>query len=421
MKRFGNERGVAIIFCYMVLGVLAILGGGFVVLSYTESRTADRHLRFAETFYLAEAGLDQAIVSMRSGTFAARVSDGPQDPEIAYTSVGQEGGFEADVDPVAGRPNLYRIQATGYYPNRVTTSPGFQKRVVEGYVEVIPGSGPPPGLFGDREVDIHGSVRADSYDSRTETMQSTGRGLIGSNGTAQDTIRINGSADVFGDVLAGPGSPPEAIRITGSSRVSGKVGPAEQAILLTPVEPPPPPQGSPPQQMSFWKKLQEGWESVALAGEETTTEGPAPVLDDLVLEGSQDKPSELPGGTYRYHRLRVGGEATLTFTGPAILYVDELDLTGNKVLTAQGLPANLVIKVVGSGDVRLSGVSGFYGVIYAPQARVRLSGNNRLYGSLTGSRVDVNGSVEFWYDEALQAGGGGSANQTKLMSWSEID
>lgn len=378
--RAARRRGFVLITLYLLLSVLVAFSGALVAHALGDARDARRSQISLQTLYLAEAGLDQAIASLRDAAFVAQVSDAAADPEIPYTALGA-GGFEVDIDPVPGQPNLYRIQAFGYSPSQQVAAPDFQRRLVDAFVQVQSGVAYPNGIFGIEEVELYGSVRVDSYDSSQANFMSTRRGLVGSNGTASGTIEVVGALEVFGDVLAGPGAQPDAIEIRGSSWVSGEVGAAEEAVVLPPVTEP--------------------------AGTE-----------DLKITNTQEV---YPGGTYRWDELEITGNGSLTFTGPAKVYVRELEVRGTALGTADNLPANLLIHVVGDGEVEMRGNSAFYGVIYAPEAEVDLKGNNRLFGAVVGREVEVKGSVEVWYDEALQDLGGSSANQVSVMTWREVN
>ncbi len=368
------------LYCFVV--VLLTQAVGLLALNVAEVRAAERLRNQVQVQYLAEAAVDRAIASLRSPAFVAGVADrSGDDLEIPYAALGT-GGYEVDVDPVPGRPNIFRINATSYFPRRDTTAVGFVRRALEAYARTQPAGRLPPGLVGDRGVTLSGSVRVDSYDSsRGGTPRSTGHGLIGSNGSDRGAITINGSVDVFGDVLAGPGAPRDAILIIGSSRVSGQIGAAAEAYSMLAVN------------------EAAGTEDLSLSGNRTLT---------------------LPGGTYRYKQVSISGRARLIFTGPATIYAETVSLSGNSITTADNRPTNLSIKVPGGGGVSLSGTSDFYGLIYAPESQISMSGSNALYGAVVGRTIRLSGSVNFWYDEALNRfGGGGSSNQVSILSWTE--
>lgn len=380
ISKKSSQRGFILISLYLLLAVFAVYGLCVSTQSLADVRSAQKTEHNLQTLYLAEAGLDRAIVSLRDPAFSALVSDGASDPEIRYTALGA-GGYQVDIDPVPGRPGIYRIQASGFFPGTQTTLPDYRRRDVDSYARVQPSGGAPPGLFGEQGVNLNGSVRVDSYNSSSGAVRSTGHGRVGTNAITASAVRINGSVVVYGDVMAGPGSASDAIRITGSSVVTGRVGSADQAYPINPVEEP--------------------------AGTE-----------DLRINGNQTV--MLAGGVHHYRQLTVNGGGRLTFSGPATLVVDSLTLNGNAIATSGNIPANLTIRVAGSSRVTLNGNASFYGTIYAPRSEVVLNGSNRLFGAVTGRLLTGNGSVELWGDDALSASGGsGTGNQVQVISWTE--
>lgn len=379
-KTKNSQRGFILISLYLLLAVFAVYGLCISTQSLADVRSSQKTQHNLQTLYLAEAGLDRAIVLLRDPAFSALVSDGASDPEIGYTALGA-GGYQVDIDPVPGRTGIYRIQASGFFPGTQPTLPEYRRRDVDSYAQVQPSGAAPPGLFGEQGVNLNGSVRVDSYNSSSGTVRSTGHGRVGTNAVTASAVRINGSVVVYGDVMAGPGSNRDAIRITGSSVVTGRVGPADQSYPLSPVE------------------ESAGTEDLRINGNQTVT---------------------LAGGVHHYRQLTVNGGGRLTFSGPATLIVDSLTLNGNAIATSGNIPANLTIKVAGSSRVTLNGNTSFYGTIYAPRSSVVLNGSNRLFGAVTGQFLTGNGSVELWADDALSgSGGSGTGNQVQVISWTE--
>lgn len=60
-----NKRGTALILTYLVITVLTILGIAFVSGSISESNMLRRHLASEQAFWIAEAGLNDALYNMR--------------------------------------------------------------------------------------------------------------------------------------------------------------------------------------------------------------------------------------------------------------------------------------------------------------------------------------------------------------------
>lgn len=135
--------------------------------------------------------------------------------------------------------------------------------------------------------------------------------------------------------------------------------------------------------------------------------------------------------TMKLNNFRVEGAATLTIRGDVILILP----TGGKnfVVTASGkvkLDPGASLTVYTEGDVEVSGAgvvnpnapqsfqiwgtsttsqreysiagSGeFHGVIYAPQANVKITGHADVFGAVVANSVLMTGSGSFHYDESL--------------------
>jgi hypothetical protein len=109
----------------------------------------------------------------------------------------------------------------------------------------------------------------------------------------------------------------------------------------------------------------------------------------------------LPAGKYYFKDIILTGGSTLICTGPVEIYLTgSLSLTGNTI-TADNLPDNLKIFVLGSGKVSLTGTTGVYANVYAPTSPITLTGNGDITGSLVGRSISVTGNAR-----VLQGTGG---------------
>ena len=119
MKLIKNKKGTVLIASYLVITVLAILGSAFVSRSISEVRVAQRQKNSMDAFYLAEAGIDKALVYLRSlpnppgGT-------GPFDPLGGSQGLGS-GGYTITIDPDDNNPSTslkrYKIISSGFVGN----------------------------------------------------------------------------------------------------------------------------------------------------------------------------------------------------------------------------------------------------------------------------------------------------------------
>lgn len=261
-------------------------------------------------------------------------------------------------------------------------APVFGKTDTEVLREAVAvGSGPCTGIWGINGVTAS-SVVTDSYNSDEGPYNAL---------TAYDNgdlcsgraIKVNGSIEVNGDVMAGFGYEVtvagNAGTITGitTSRIDGAVAPPadlsgaqlsndNHTIGLTS-----------PNARSPWKGA--GY-NLDIQGQETLTLG---------------------SGDYLLDSIKLGGGSKIEVTGPTTIYVaGSIDATGGTIVNATGDPQNLTIVSAGA-DVKVSGGAGFYGAIYAPDADVVLGGTGDFYGAVVGDTVDLGGTFTFHVDETL--------------------
>ena len=69
----------------------------------------------------------------------------------------------------------------------------------------------------------------------------------------------------------------------------------------------------------------------------------------------------------------------------------------------------------------MTGSTGFYGALYAPDSTINVTGNAEVFGSIIAERINVSGSAAIHYDESLQTVTQVSnLYQTSVISWREL-
>ena len=131
--------------------------------------------------------------------------------------------------------------------------------------------------------------------------------------------------------------------------------------------------------------------------------------------GALDVPAHttttLPGGTYSYTSITLGQGSTLTFTGPATVYVDGDITTGNNaaITAVEGVPGNLRIRVVGARLISLGNGMTVIADIYAPLSTFRDMNDVHFRGALVALDVRFGNNADLYYDVNLASGSAGSA------------
>lgn len=195
-------------------------------------------------------------------------------------------------------------------------------------------------------------------------------GTVASNGN----ITLSGGAMIQGNALPGPGM---SVITNGGASVTGSTTP-----LAAPLSYPNASAGSAATSNND-----------ALAGSSWNSG-----TNDLSIGGGT---LTLPGGVYYFNNFTTSGSGTLSFSGPATVYVTGKVALSGTILTAANLPKNLSLQVIGSGTVTLSGGGMLYGTVYAPQSDVTISGNGTFYGSIVGDTITGSGASSINYDLSL--------------------
>lgn len=404
-RKMKNEKGILLISSFLVLAVIGTFSLAFFQKGMATYHASERTQNRIQAFHLGESGLDLAISQLRKNS--SYTGQG----YTALKSVGSGGdymvgGYLVGVSQPEGSPsNIRLVRVAGQTPNdsnliniasaspcpdakkildNLTLLPrAYECRAIEAFVSV---SNSPfnNSLFAKTSIEMNGNAVTDSYDSRTGVVGSNGD--VATNGTAAGAITLTGNAKVKGDAVVGPGADlSTAISLDKKTVIEGTQSVASSAVTL---------------------------DSVQI---------PSNLTNQGVLSLSAKDTLTLSGGTYWYSSIDISGDAKVSFTGSATLYVSgSISVTGKGFVTAQNLPPNLLIYVQGSSTVSLAGKADFYGAVYAPDSEVTLSGNTKFFGAVVGNAIHDSGKALVRYDEALKTIQGGLLlNTVTVLAWTE--
>lgn len=132
-----NKRGIVLILVFTVILVLSILGTAIVSKSVSESRISNRYTQSAQAFWLAEAGVAQALTQLKN--------DFNNLNSIAPTLLGQGQYGQYSVDTIVVEGSNRRITAHGFVPSAAAPR---AERKINVLVQNSGGSNPSnPGLI----------------------------------------------------------------------------------------------------------------------------------------------------------------------------------------------------------------------------------------------------------------------------------
>lgn len=126
MYRFKNEKGIALVFVFIVMTALSGIAFAFLFMVRHEVRSAGAGLRNAQAFYIAEAGLAKARWALGTGE---AVGWGETDEPF-----GEEGTYTVTTVVDNEEDGTYKITSEGYVPD--SANPLARRRVAESGISI---------------------------------------------------------------------------------------------------------------------------------------------------------------------------------------------------------------------------------------------------------------------------------------------
>ncbi|MBZ5615347.1 MAG: hypothetical protein LAO23_15160 [Acidobacteriia bacterium] len=302
---------------------------------------------------------------------------------------------------------VYLVTALAVSPSG--GSKGAKRIVQQEIAQFFGTSNLPGGLFavgtGCGALSLQGGANTGSFNSSTEAtptnppsnLSNTG-GDVGSNGN----IFVGGSStDVNGNIHT---DQPTTIGSCPGSGVSVSGSPTLGTVVSTPAfNPSVPPMPNPlPPQTTYPKPP-------------ATMPNPLPpgAYGNVNIKGTVT----LNGGTvanpavYTINSLSFSGGATLQINGPVIFNLAGvnlngnppvvLDMTGGTFSNTTNVPGDFVINYGGTDAMKISGGTGAYAEVNAPNSPITLIGGSNFYGQIVGNTINDQGGTNFYWDTAL--------------------
>ena len=232
------------------------------------------------------------------------------------------------------------------------------------------------GIVGLNYINMS-SKKTDKYNSKKGKYDPTtaSQGNIGSNGN----ITLKQYVTVNGDARPGVG---KSVAMDGTCTVTGATNPLKTALSYS---------------MPSAGSAQNNNNNTQFGKYITTKK------DFSMSSGTLT----LTGGTYYVRNFSLTGTATITFTGPAVLYVSgALNISGG-ITTNLGVANQLQINMVSNGTATFAGSAAFCGNFYGPKSAFSISGNSDYFGTIVALSVDCSGGGGIHYDSADDPSNGG--------------
>ncbi len=384
LRRVHSRRsGSALIVAMLFLLVLGGMAASLVTLNGTFHKEHKRAREATKSFYVAEAGIQEAYANLVTGGDAqAKALVYPRSLGQGDFSVEQLYGMDDDSIIRLDRIRLRSVGDAGGGPVGVEL---MVWNVPTGFFRW--------GIFGEEWVDLDSNSMVDSYDSNDgpypdDVEWVNDYGNVGSNGD----INIDSNTSVYGDAMVGP---------------IGVLDDDDPGVTIA-----------------------------GVAGSSQTLEAMPPiVVPAIAATGVFNAVSNttLAAGDYHFTSFQISGNAQLTIQGPARLVLDDalvesnsewvidatngpveiyatgdFELRSNSTLqTVSGQARDVSIQITSSNlaaspaTIALSSNAEFTGTIYAPNALLDLNSNFHLFGAIKARQARVRSNSDVHFDEDL--------------------
>src|ERR1041384_633966 len=358
-----------------------------------DERLSSRAMReTGAALYVAESGLAATLGSCPAAATALTPGDSLS---LGWITLSNRGSYRAVIHRVDNGGNkTYALMIEGKGAGPLGGQSNLTRIVT---ITSISGVGVVSlGTFG-----IGGSGGlADSYNSNNGPYNPLVRG----NQTtviANGAVTMNPADTIYGNLITG--STESGGTITGSVQTGVSPVPAPPADYPTLACPNLSPKYNPVGDIGG--TYSSYFTSGSKAGELTVGAGKAAILT-----------SPLPSGrpNYYFNALKLTGGSTLTIKytttpkQPLVIYVeDNFGAGGGGIVNTSAQPTLLAIKSCGTSSTYnwdMSGGSGMYMTLYAPEHNVVVGGGGDYFGSIVGGVVGFTGGSRMHYDEALGTG-----------------
>jgi Tfp pilus assembly protein PilX len=434
-----RRRGSLLISAMLLAVVIAISLGSYLALSRNSLRLANRSFYNGAALNLAETGLEEALWSFNQVT-------GGASPTAAWQGWDTTDGVTAKrpfTDFTLSGNNVARVKV---YVSHYNPSPTDRPVVVAQSVITLPDQSRTLGktievelrrrskfaigLVAKNQITFNGNnATVDSWNSDPDNDPSTAaipygpgvrndRGSVGSTSVAVGSVAVN-NADIWGFASVGS-SGTTGLSVGSNGSVLGASSPSGIKVDTTRVATDFTANFDPVTSPGAGAALGAIGASLGTAGVTATYRFGGTINSSLTVYGQVTLILTTLPGTSAIN-LTGGDGLTLAAGSSLIIYTaGDVKIAGNGLLNGNPSPATFQLWATdtGSQDIQIAGNGALKGIVYAPNAHVKINGNGDVMGSIVANNITVTGNAQFHYDESLA--NWGANNPYGIVKWREL-
>ena len=419
------DAGGTIIVALFFTTALALVLGGVLKLALHEFKMSERAFLMNATLNLAEAGGEEAIWSLNSKDWTGWEQTGIYASKTVSNF--DLGGGKSGVVLVIIED--YQNTAPTVFLEGSASTPLGSAIFRQVKIDLSPRSLFANGLSAKDEIIFSGDTMSfDSYDSSQGPydffLNRSDQITIGST-TVSSTVNVS-DADIYGFVATG-GTTPE---FGSDAKVYGVSTPPAVPIdpnrVTTDFTANLPDVTAPTLTAPFTSLPPEVGGKISI-GDPTGLVTEEYHIDKIDLSDGQELEIEGPVVVVVDNDVTVSGTGLISIqaNGNATFYLNKgLTMSGDGLVDNSSDPSRTVIYGLETNpngqDFTLSGDATLHAAVYAPNAKLTISGDVNFYGSIVTNTAYISGVSNFHYDEQLNGFFGGSPDSYKMESWREL-
>ncbi|HKA59629.1 MAG TPA: hypothetical protein VKD28_13505 [Gemmatimonadales bacterium] len=367
-----NERGMALPAVVFTLAIMAVMASVAFRTADDERRSAWAAKESGVALYAAEAGLRSTMANWPSPEpmMAAGAT-----LDLGWQLLPNKSTYHATIQRVDRGVGLQVFAVVVEAKSR--GAQGGRSRI-SGMVAAVPTF--TSGIFSEGDATISGGGFTDSYNSSVSPYNPAAADSGGS-------ITTNGNIDLSGNPTI----------IKGDATARGTVSSGVVTGTVT--------NNAPPFPTKEIKPCPSGGFTPAAYLPSGSGISYNATSGALSLSGGGILTLPSPPSVFYFSSISLSGGSQLYTSGPSTIYVSgSVDFTGGTVVNSTTVPANLALVSCGTASTagwKLSGGSGAYLTVYAPNHPITLSGSGDIYGALIGASYTSTGGSKLHFDEAL--------------------